>query len=308
MSGEMIMDAEQTAKFEQARAAAGVRFVGGLYACTAKVEHEPTGAATYYGLTPRDTRRTSDNFTAQGWFTGLVPITVPIAATSFGAAAWAAQESFDSVRSWRGFLTTGCSNWRRGWTNPVRTSRCRTSCTAGRPLNAILAATELGYSNNIGIYSDGRFSYQLTIYVFLYDAGTAMSVLGPDNPIARKSIARYIAAMKSVCLQVAECRRLGTWCLGSRCLGPHAAASRGRRAMARRHHPGLGGDRRRAAAVISEPQRDGSEEPAGDAARERPVQCRRPGDDEGLFSETGTDDLLLVVLSDERGSRRSQER
>ena len=55
------------------------RFVGGLFACMAQVEHELTGAATYYGLTPRDTRRTSDNFMTQGWFTGLVPITVPIA-------------------------------------------------------------------------------------------------------------------------------------------------------------------------------------------------------------------------------------
>lgn len=32
----------------------------------------------------------------QGWFTGLIPITVPIAAASFGDAAWAAQASFDN--------------------------------------------------------------------------------------------------------------------------------------------------------------------------------------------------------------------
>ena len=96
MVGEMLMDAEQTARFESACTTAGARFVGGLFACAAMVEHEFTGAATYYGLTPRDTRRTADNFTTQGWFTGLVPITVPIAAASFGEAAWAAQTSFDS--------------------------------------------------------------------------------------------------------------------------------------------------------------------------------------------------------------------
>ncbi len=96
MVGEMLLDADQTARFEAACTAAGTRFVGGLYACTAMVEHELTGATTYYGLTPRDTRRTSDNFMTQGWFTGLVPITVPIAATTFAEAAWAAQTSFDS--------------------------------------------------------------------------------------------------------------------------------------------------------------------------------------------------------------------
>ena len=33
----------------------------------------------------------------QGWFTGLIPITVPIGAASFGEAAWAAQTAFDSA-------------------------------------------------------------------------------------------------------------------------------------------------------------------------------------------------------------------
>ncbi|MCB9409054.1 condensation domain-containing protein [Mycolicibacterium sp.] len=205
MVGEMIMDPDQTQRFEAACAAAGVRFVGGLFACSAKVEHEFTGATTYYGLTPRDTRRTSDNFTTQGWFTGLVPITVPIAATSFPEAAWAAQESFDS-----GQKLARVPYYRvlelAPWLEKPRPNFPVSNFLHGgaAPLNAILAATELGYSNNIGIYSDGRFSYQLTIYVFLYEGGTAMSILGPDNPIARKSLARYIEAMASVCRQVAD--------------------------------------------------------------------------------------------------------
>ncbi|MFY9490802.1 MAG: acyltransferase, partial [Mycobacterium sp.] len=41
------------------------------------------------------------------------------------------------------------------------------------------------------------------IYVFRYHGGTAMSVLFPDNPIAQKSVARYMAAMRSVCAQIA---------------------------------------------------------------------------------------------------------
>ena len=90
------MDTAQTERFESACTAAGARFVGGLFACLAQVEHELTGALTYYGLTPRDSRTAGDNFMTQGWFTGLIPIIVPIAATSFSDAAWAAQASFDS--------------------------------------------------------------------------------------------------------------------------------------------------------------------------------------------------------------------
>jgi hypothetical protein len=212
MVGEMLLDADQTARFEAACAAAGTRFVGGLFACTARTDHEFTGAATYYGLTPRDTRRTTDNFTTQGWFTGLVPVTVPIAATTFAEAAWAAQSSFDS-----GLNLARVPYYRvlelAPWLNKPGPNFPVSNFLHGgaAPLNAVIAATDLGYANNIGIYSDGRFSYQLTIYIFRYDAGTAMSVMYPDNPVAKKSVARYIAAMKSVCEQVAD---TGDWSPG----------------------------------------------------------------------------------------------
>ena len=209
MVSEVLMDAEQTARFETACTTAGARFIGGLFACLAQVEHEFTGAATYYGLTPRDTRRTSDNFMTQGWFTGLVPITVPIAAASFGEAAWAAQASFDSG------LNLARVPYDRvlelaPWLDRPRPNFPVSNFFHGgaAPLNAVLAAAELGYADNIGIYSDGRYSYQLTIYIFRYEEGTAIAVMLPDNPVAHKSVARYLAAMKSVCARVAD---TGQW-------------------------------------------------------------------------------------------------
>ncbi|MDT5008396.1 MAG: mycolipenoyl-CoA---2-(long-chain-fatty acyl)-trehalose mycolipenoyltransferase [Mycobacterium sp.] len=209
MVSEILMDAEQTARFDAVCTAAGARFIGGLFACLAQVEHEFTGAATYYGLTPRDTRRTSDNFMTQGWFTGLIPITVPIAAASFGEAAWAAQASFDSG------LKLAKVPYDRvlelaPWLDRPRANFPVSNFFHGgaAPLNAVLAAAEMGYANNIGIYSDGRYSYQLTIYVFRYQEGTAMEVMLPDNPVAQKSVARFMAAMRSVCTRVAD---VGHW-------------------------------------------------------------------------------------------------
>ena len=134
-----------------------------------------------------------------------MPITVPIAATSFGEAAWAAQSSFDSglpLARVPYYRVLELAPW-LGWPRPnFPVSNFLHGGAA--PLNAVLAATEMGYSNNIGIYSDGRFSYQLTIYIFRYDGGTAMAVMFPDNPTAQKSVARYLAAMQSVCRQVAD--------------------------------------------------------------------------------------------------------
>lgn len=202
---EFLMDPGQTERFESACTAVGARFIGGLFACFALVEHEFTGALTYYGLTPRDTRRTTDNFMTQGWFTGLVPITVPIAAASFADAAWAAQASFDSgldlskVPYYRVLELAPWLNW------PEPNFPVSNFLHGGAaPLNAVLAAADLGYANNLGIYSDGRYSYQLTIYVFRYGEGTAMAIMYPDNPVAQKSVTRYMEAMKSVCARVAD--------------------------------------------------------------------------------------------------------
>ncbi|GBE65030.1 putative conserved polyketide synthase associated protein PapA3 [Mycobacterium sp. MFM001] len=204
MVSELLMDAEQTERFESACSAVGARFVGGLFACIALVEHEFTGALTYYGLTPRDSRTAADNFMTQGWFTGLIPITVPIAAASFGEAAWSAQASFDSgldmakVPYYRVLELVPSLRW------PQPNFPVSNFFHGGAaPLNAVLAAADLGLANNIGIYSDGRYSYQLTIYIFRYGEGTVMAIMHPDNPVAEKSVTRYMEAMRSVCVRVA---------------------------------------------------------------------------------------------------------
>lgn len=209
MTSEVLMDPAQTERFESACGAAGARFVGGLFACLAQVEHEMTGALTYYGLTPRDSRNASDNFMTQGWFTGLIPITVPIGAASFGEAAWAAQTSFDSsldmakVPYYRVLELAPSLKW------PEPNFPVSNFFHGGAaPLNAILAAADMGLANNIGIYPDGRFSYQLTIYIFRYGEGTVMAIMHPDNPVASKSVVRYMQAMRSTAVQVADS---GSW-------------------------------------------------------------------------------------------------
>ncbi|MGV0743986.1 condensation domain-containing protein [Mycolicibacterium sp. XJ870] len=208
-SSQVLMDSAQTERFESACSAAGARFVGGLFACLGLVEHEFTGALTYYGLTPRDSRTAGDNFNTQGWFTGLIPITVPVAATSFIDAAGAAQASFDSgldmarVPYYRVLELAPWLNWPRP-NFPVSNFLHG----GAAPLNAILAAGDLGLANNIGMYPDDRFSYQLTIYIFRYGEGTVMAIMHPDNKVAKKSVTRYMDAMQSVSGRVAD---VGHW-------------------------------------------------------------------------------------------------
>jgi mycolipenoyl-CoA---2-(long-chain-fatty acyl)-trehalose mycolipenoyltransferase / long-chain-acyl-CoA---trehalose acyltransferase len=198
-----MMDEQQQARFESACTAAGARFIGGVLACSALAEHELTGAQTYYGLTPSDTRRTPADAMTQGWFTGLVPITVPIAGLAFGDAARAAQVSFDSGRSLAEVPYHRVLELAPTLSKPRPNFPVVNFLDAGSaPLSALLTA-DLG-DLNIRISSDGRYSYQLSIYVFRVEKETAVAVMFPDNPTARESVAQYLAALKSVFDRVAE--------------------------------------------------------------------------------------------------------
>jgi hypothetical protein len=57
---------------------------------------------------------------------------------------------------------------------------------------------------NVGIYGDSRLSDQVCVWVNRFEKETTLTVSFPENPTARESVARYIQALKSVYLRVAE--------------------------------------------------------------------------------------------------------
>ena len=199
-----VLDEQQTARFESACLAAGARFVGGVMACFGLAENELTGLETYYGLTPIDTRRTETDAVTQGWFTGLIPVTVPIARSTFGDAARAAQISFDAgIRN--GMAEVSYDRLRElapALQKPRPNFPVVNFLDAGTPpLSALLTANLDDL--NIGVYSDNRYSYQLCIYAMRVEKETAVAVMFPDNPEAQESVARYLATVKSVFERVA---------------------------------------------------------------------------------------------------------
>lgn len=198
-----MLNSDQTMQFESACRTAGARFIGGVLACCGLAERELTGADTYYGLTPRDTRCTPVDALTQGWFTGLIPITVPITGSAFGEIARAAQVSFDSGVNLAGVpydrvmeLVPTLKKPRPNF--PV----INFLDAAAAPLSVLLTA-ELD-DMNVGVFGDGRYSYQLSIYVIRVEEQTAVTVMFPDNPVAQESVACYLSALKSVFERVAE--------------------------------------------------------------------------------------------------------
>ncbi|HEX2284513.1 MAG TPA: condensation domain-containing protein [Mycobacterium sp.] len=203
-----LMDEEQSHRFEAACTSAGARFIGGVFAAAALAEHALTGTDTYCVITPTSTRSTHAEMMTTGWFTGTVPITVPVAQASFGHMARAAQASFDSgvelahVPFDRVLELAGRE---RGLREPE----------PGVPMISYLDASLAPLSPaviaewnalNGKIYSEMGAAHQVGMWINRFGDGTSVTVAFPNNPIARESVTHYIDAMKAVFVAVAERR------------------------------------------------------------------------------------------------------
>lgn len=200
---ERLMDQQQTAAFESLCTAAGARFSGGLFACVALAQYELTSATTYYGLAPIDKRKSLAEFATMGWFTGVVPLTVPVNPTSFEETARAAQASFDSNLdlanvSFNDVLKL--APWLREW-GP--------NCTmvnymdVGLPPFSATVASQMTDAN-VRIYCDPRDPAHLYISVIRLFDEVSIWVNFQNNPTARDSVTRYLGAMRSVCRRLVD--------------------------------------------------------------------------------------------------------
>ncbi|WP_077081448.1 condensation domain-containing protein [Mycobacterium numidiamassiliense] len=193
-----VMDERQTAQFDSVCKAAGARFSGGVFACAALAEYELTGAETYYGLVARDTRSTPVDYTTIGWFTGYVPITVPVgASSSFGDVARAAQESFDAGKELANLPFNRVLELAPWLTMPQRHVPLLFHLNATVPPLSTLINAEWAWSN-MRIHHDGRTPARFDLRVNRFQTGTHVIVFYPNNPNARQSVARYIHTLKSI--------------------------------------------------------------------------------------------------------------
>ena len=178
------------------------RFIGGLLACIGLAVHELTGADTYYGLTPIDTRSTPNDHVTQGWFTGLIPVTVPVNPASFTETARAAQKSFDAGTH-LALVPFERVVELAPWLERPRPSFPLLNFFDGGvgPLAPLLTNRLDGL--HLGAYSDGRINYPLGTVVGRF-GDTAATVLFPKNPVARESVERYVQTLKSVCARAAD--------------------------------------------------------------------------------------------------------
>jgi hypothetical protein len=201
-----LMDKQQAERFEAACTAAGARFIGGVFACAAMAQHELTGSVDYHVITPTTTRRSSEEFRTTGWFTGVVPISVPVDPSSFAATARAAQSSFDDRLPLAHVpfdRVLELADGSMGLRSPDPGVPMVSYLDAGLPPLSASIIAEWERMNG-KVYSDARAAYQIGLWVNRGERETTVTVAFPNNPIARESIDRYLAAMTAVYVGVAD--------------------------------------------------------------------------------------------------------
>ncbi len=73
-----LFDETSARRLDQTFRDHGARFVSGVLAAAALTAYEFTGNNHYFGFTPKSTRVSAAEFSAVGWFTNLIPVTVDL--------------------------------------------------------------------------------------------------------------------------------------------------------------------------------------------------------------------------------------
>lgn len=189
-----LLDAADTESFEIACHAAGARFSGGVLACAAFTEHEFTGAATYHGFTPYDTRTPGVDSMTVGWFANLVPVSVPICTATFAEAARAAQESFGAAKALADLPVERALELAAPLELGIAPPDHRAMMVSFMDFRKI-PAFGLFEETNWGTYADNLSHGGVNLWINRQADKTTATISFPDNPEARKSVHRYLAAL-----------------------------------------------------------------------------------------------------------------
>ena len=199
-----LIDEEQGRRFESVCRAAGARFSGGVFACAALAEHRLTGAAAYYGLTPFDNRRDPAFATAVGWLASFVPLAIPTAGAAFDEVVSAAQTSFDANTA------LGAVPYYHLLDMPdPESGRPMEAPDRPVPMLSYIDIRKLPFSDywdglRIGIWGDNRLSEAVCMWVNRMRDKTQLVVAYPGTDVARKSVLRYVEAMRAEFARVAD--------------------------------------------------------------------------------------------------------
>lgn len=201
-----ILDGADADRFVAASRGAGVRALGGVFACAALAEQTLAGTTRYGVVTPTTTRGSEQGARTAGWCMGIVPVDMATEGRDFAELARAAQAAFDGriglarVPIERVMeLAAGLPGIRPVATGGVMLSYVDADLPPFDPAAAHAWAASSGR-----VYINRGMAAQVGLWVGRSATGITLTAAFPADPIARGSMARYVAAFRDACRRVAR--------------------------------------------------------------------------------------------------------
>ena len=194
-----LLTAEEAETFENACRSNGARMLGGLLACAALTERDLAGVSTYRVITPTTTRATAQELATTGWYTGIVPVSVPVEGVDFSEASGVAQRSFDAGRPLAHIPLERVLELHDE--NLAEQNGYRSVLSfldAGRPpLDAQVMADWEAHSGQL--FMNAGALGQVNLWINRGGRGVTLSALSPDTAVARESISAYVETLRAHC-------------------------------------------------------------------------------------------------------------
>ena len=188
-----LLDADGSEVFNAACRAAGARFSGGVMACAALADNMITGAETFHGFTPSDTRSGDAQSLSAGWYASLFPVSVPVGDGDFGQMARAAQKSFDANKHLSAVPFTRVLDLATAEELDITLADKPSMMVSLMDFRALADAD----SNRLGIYLDNLSHGGINTWIIRHTDQTTLTVSFPDTPEARHSVHHYAGVLRA---------------------------------------------------------------------------------------------------------------
>jgi hypothetical protein len=201
-----VLDPVDARRFKSACVAAGSRVIGGLLACAALTERTLTGSSCYNVFTPVTTRKTPEEYRTNGWFVGVLPVSIDVTDGTFAGTALAAQRCFDERGHLAGIPLEPVLQLASGLPtiNPAPAWGVMLSYVDAHlpPMNARSSREWFELSGTV--YLNAGVAGQVSLWFCRSLLGLSLTAAYPANATARASVALYIDTLTEACRRVAS--------------------------------------------------------------------------------------------------------
>lgn len=199
-----LFDGATAQAVDEACAAVGVKFIGGIFAAAALAEYELAGRGSYLGLTPKSTRATPGEFASIGWYSSLIPVQFDLGEQpTFRTLAVLAQAAFDSGKllantSYHRVLELALPEHgittQPGWTAPMISYVDVRKLPGEAELDAAGA----------GLYGNRGSSEEVFMWINRFEDHTGVEFLYPGTDEADRSIDLYFSKISEIYAAVVD--------------------------------------------------------------------------------------------------------